>query len=62
MYMACYSDFKGTSLNSSVKADSIFPCLKFLYGSSSKIYRNGSYIRSLISLGFDWVGYFTADL
>lgn len=50
-YMAtCYPDFKRTSLNSLVKADSIFPFLNFLYGSSSKIYRNGSYIYRLFKI------------
>lgn len=37
MYMAtCYFDFKVTSLNSLVKADSIFPCLNFFMGALAR--------------------------
>lgn len=47
-----YLDFKGTSLNSLVKAGEIFPCLSFFSRSFSKIYRNGSFVGSLKPLGF----------
>lgn len=44
--------FQGNQLELAVKGWFNFPLSQFLYGSFSKIYRNGSYISSLKPLGF----------